>query len=882
MQAQYDDAVVQAAAARDAFEQRLSDAAAALEGATQERAADVADAADRLARRETELGATLAESAAARRSLEQTLADAEAAHQHAQQHLATELVVAAERLSDLGGRLARETAARAALEQRLGNAEAARQNADERHASELAAAAARAADMQAKYDDAQARYEDAAAQATAARDALAQQLSEAVAALDDSRQLSASEAVAARERLTHREAEFSAALAEAVAARSALEQTMAETEAAHQLAQGRAAAELLAAAVRETTLKTDLQHEVATRQELEGTLAGTRLESARVRRRFFSIVSNVRGRARARKARLDAQVDQERVEQAQRISAKDDEIRQIELKHVTLQQSLAATVDELQRLHETSTGERESYERARVASASDFQRLSAEHGQVRETLDNVRAALETLEIVASQHVAERARLERVLAERDGQLSAQATHLVAVEHASEEAAAQAREKLRLALETSGRDVAQLQRQLDALREELDVTRAQRETLKTEAGRVPDLQKHLEASQREHRTQFERAPYGMCRFTSDGAVTHVNRALVRLLGYRSADDLRTVDFATTVFESADDMRWLIECCLSTGTTEPVETTWRHKDRSRVVVRLQAAPGANQSVELVAEDITTLRTVEDQLRRAQRMEAVGRLASEVAVTCDTLLRDVTQEGEQWLAAIGSDPMLRQQGEQLLREVTRAASFLRQLGVYGSKQVSALEPVTVHRVLRDLQGVLKRVAGDDIELILPRTSPPVEVDVDAERVERVLVNVASYARERMPRGGRLKIELANAVVDRRFIAKYPNVRPGSHVLVTVTEMASTARLDSSLGLALGQAGDATGAASDKPGVDLGPLLGLIGECGGHLWVTAEPPGNMVLKIHLPTRASSDTTGARAPATPAGRGRSMARWFRH
>ena len=126
------------------------------------------------------------------------------------------------------------------------------------------------------------------------------------------------------------------------------------------------------------------------------------------------------------------------------------------------------------------------------------------------------------------------------------------------------------------------------------------------------------------------------------------------------------------------------------------------------------------------------------------------------------------------------------------------------------------------------------------------------------------MLVNVASYARERMPRGGRLKIELAKAVVDRRFIANNPNVRPGSHVLVTVTEMASTARPDSSLGLALGQAGDATGAASDKPGVDFGPLLGLIGECGGHLWVTAEPPGNMVLKIDLPTRAASERNCAR------------------
>ena len=84
--------------------------------------------------------------------------------------------------------------------------------------------------------------------------------------------------------------------------------------------------------------------------------------------------------------------------------------------------------------------------------------------------------------------------------------------------------------------------------------------------------------------------------------------------------------------------------------------------------------------------------------------------------------------------------------EGERLLHEVTRAAGFLRQLGVYGKKQATALEPIDVNRVLRDLEPVLKRVAGDEIELVLPKTSSPVNVDVEAERVERVLVNVASY----------------------------------------------------------------------------------------------------------------------------------------
>jgi hypothetical protein len=206
----------------------------------------------------------------------------------------------------------------------------------------------------------------------------------------------------------------------------------------------------------------------------------------------------------------------------------------------------------------------------------------------------------------------------------------------------------------------------------------------------------------------------------------------------------------------------------------------------------------------------------------------------------------------------------------------VTRAASFLQQLKVYGEKQTSAMQPVNVGAVLRELEPVLKRVAGDDIEFVLPRSVAAADVDVEPERVERVLVNVASYARERMPSGGRLKIDLASVVVNGSFVAKHPNVRPGAHVLITVTEVREADRKDSPSGMPREQP---RAKSSDKPGVDLGALLALIGDCGGHLWMTAEPPGNMVLKIHLPKRASEDPT---APIARPNRGRSMARWFGH
>ena len=163
-------------------------------------------------------------------------------------------------------------------------------------------------------------------------------------------------------------------------------------------------------------------------------------------------------------------------------------------------------------------------------------------------------------------------------------------------------------------------------------------------------MPLLQTELDQSQNDHRRQFERAPFGMWRCSRDGAITHANRSLVGLLGYRSADELRQVDFATVIFESADDLRWLVERSVDTGTTELLETTWRRKDRGRLVVRLQAVTVGSDSIEIVAEDITRLRAVEDKLRQAQRMEAVGRLASRSlspATTCSVTSRRMASSG-------------------------------------------------------------------------------------------------------------------------------------------------------------------------------------------------------------------------------------------
>ena len=279
----------------------------------------------------------------------------------------------------------------------------------------------------------------------------------------------------------------------------------------------------------------------------------------------------------------------------------------------------------------------------------------------------------------------------------------------------------------------------------------------------------------------------------------------------------------------------------------------------------------------------DLTKLHEVEQKLREAQRLEAVGRVASEVAATCDTLLSDVSHEGRQWLAALDSDTRLRQQGELLLGDITRAAGFLRQFVAYGHQQISNVSPVNLPRLLHEMAPILKRVLGDEIRLMLPRTTDRLDIDVDAERVERILVNVANWARERMPQGGRVKIQLATTVLDQKFVASHPKVRPGTHAVITITETqgavwpALPVRLPSARTPAA-----AVLAPAHKPGMDLGPLLAIIGDAGGHLWMSAEPAGNVTLQIHLPKRTQADGMPPAMRQSSANRGRQLARWFRH
>ncbi len=773
------DAMARAADERRAAGDEAAERRRHLEAALAEARADLdARAADleRLAARQAELTAELAEAAEHRATLEHRLEATEAAFEDATGRATRERLAAAtraaEREAELGAELQQARAACAALEQAASDARAALRAATERHDEASAASAQELADRN-------AAYTRELTEAAAARDDLARRLSEVQAVLDRVR-CEYESAAADVERLTRRESNLALELAKVQATSD--------------------------------TLKVRLAEETDT----------------------------LRARALDQTTRLEARLADERFNRDLERSELEERHRELERDREALGDSLSAVSEQLRDLEGAHRDACERFERDRASADADIQRLTAE-----------RAAAERA-LAEARHDFERA-INRASNER-----------AAAEQASEAAR------------------AGLQQQLHDAQAALEAAKGRAAAMEADIDSVSLLRNELDDSRAENRRFFQQVPLPLFRCSRDGAIIDANRAWM-ILVRRRASELSGPDVPATLFESPADLPWLIERCVTAAATESVETIVRRRDGVRIAVRLSASPLPGDIVEVAAEDLTRLRVLQERLGQSHRMEAVGRVASEVALTCTRLIHDVQQDVQEWIRNAGTVARSPQQAELLLDGLTRATAALRQLVAYHDEQAGAPSVVDLIALLHDLTPVLKRVAGDEVDIRVGAPTSPVHVDADAERVERLFVNLASYGRDRMPSGSRLAIDVATTQVDHPFTARYPNVRPGPHALITVRETRPTARSGVIFGRRDVQApDDGRGAAVKKPGVDLQTLQGLVGDCGGHLWMKVQPLGDIVAKIRLPLLISYDQSPITPVPTRGRAGTAIARLFQH
>src|SRR4030095_1951140 len=586
-QTQFETELAQMAAARDDFKTRLSEVEVALREAERQHASAMTAAATERAERQTQFETELAQMETARDDFKTRLRETEVALREAEQQHASAMTAAAteraQRQVEFETELAQIASVRDNFKTRLSGAEGAARDAEHQHALAMTAAATERAERH-------AQFEAELAQTAGARDDFKHRWSDAETALAAARHDHATAATEV-ERLTQRETELRSQLAEANAVGSTLERQLTHTADALQAAHDDATRDRLAAetraAEREAEFDRLLGHARATRADVEQRLAHENAHREALDRTV----------AEMRSAAVDA--EQRFREETAALTAR--------------------AHDERTHLENQLATERETHNVRQAELLNEIRNLEAARNALDESLVSIREQMRRREI---DYQNERDGIERarLTAETEGRrLGAELTE---AKHDLEEA----RKNFQQTLDTVSSEYADSPAKLLA-------------TVGARDARIDEVATQLDERRLELRQHFQDAPLALWRCSPDGALTEANRALADLVGYRDPDEWRGADFVKATFESTDDLSWLIERCLSEKTRQSVETAGKREDGERLVVRLSAAQFASDMIEIAVEDVTNARVLEDRLARAQRIEAVGRLASEIAITCGRL---------------------------------------------------------------------------------------------------------------------------------------------------------------------------------------------------------------------------------------------------
>ncbi len=379
--------------------------------------------------------------------------------------------------------------------------------------------------------------------------------------------------------------------------------------------------------------------------------------------------------------------------------------------------------------------------------------------------------------------------------------------------------------------------------------------------------------LRQSEAHFRSLVENAPYGIYRSTTDGRLLAVNPALVKLLGYGSEDELLVADLATQIYHDPAERDRLIAEQGQRPWIQEVEARWKRKDGSPVRVRLSGRTVVNERGQMdgfegFVEDVTAKELLEQQLRQAQKMEAVGRLAGGVAHDFNNLLTVILGSADMLLSELGSNDPHGAEASAIKRAATRAAALTHQLLAFSRRQALAPKVLDVNVVVADAAKLLRRLIGEDIELATISRAGAGRVRVDPSQLEQVLMNLVVNARDAMPEGGNITIETDVVELDSQYASTRPAVVPGRYVMVAVSD--TGVGMDRETQTHLFEPFFTTKELGKGTGLGLATVYGIVKQSGGYIWVYSEPGQGATFKIYLPVvaePAAAPTEDERVPS---------------
>jgi len=378
--------------------------------------------------------------------------------------------------------------------------------------------------------------------------------------------------------------------------------------------------------------------------------------------------------------------------------------------------------------------------------------------------------------------------------------------------------------------------------------------------------------LRESEAGFRAVVEDAPYGIYRARLSGALMLVNPTLREILGYDSSEELLKTNLTEGIYAHPAEHQKLIGLLLRQQSFKELELQWKRKDGKPLTVRcsgraIKDAAGQVNYVEVFAEDVTEQRTLERQLRMAQKMEAIGRLSGGIAHDFNNLLGVILGYSQVIKRSLGTEHAASEYATEIEKASQRAVSLTRQLLAFSRQQV--LEPVVLNlnTLLSDLEKMLPRLIGEDVALSLKLHPDLDHVKADPSQIEQVVMNLAVNARDAMPDGGKLFIETSNVELDMNFVHQHPGSRSGAYVMLRVTDTGTG--IDPEIQSQIFEPFFTTKERDRGTGLGLATVYGIVKQSGGYIAVDSEKGNGASFSVFLPRVDVATTKATQVSVAP-------------